>query len=282
MSLADLATEHGLKRVGARPRFWQYLGEVWQRREFVVALARFRLRAGLEGNRLGVLWLVLQPALNALVYGTIFYFIQRGTDPIEFAALVVIGVFLFQFFSRSMTQGAKSITGNQSLVQSLAFPRITLPIAEVLEEFISLLPSMALLMVVLPILGYWPSVSWLLMVPLLLLFALFNAGVAMFTARLTVHVRDLTQLLPFVSRILFYSSGVLFDVSRIFDRYPAIIALYDFHPVYQVLEMARQALMGGRENYNPMYWWYFTAWSLVVFIAGLLFFWVAEERYGRD
>ncbi|MCA0297332.1 MAG: ABC transporter permease [Actinobacteria bacterium] len=281
MSLADVASTHGLKRVGARPPLGSYLREAWRRREFIVALAQYRLRASLEGNRLGVLWLVLQPTLNALIYGTIFYFIQRGDDPVQFAAHVVIGVFLFQFFQRSMTQGARSITGNQSLVQSLAFPRITLPVAEVMEELISLLPSIAVLFVILPFLGHWPSLSWLLMVPLLILFTLFNTGIALITARLTVHVRDLAQLLPFIGRLLFYSSGVLFDVNKIFDRYPAVLQLYDFVPIYQVLQMARAALLGGH-SYDPMYWLYFSAWSVLTFVVGLLFFWVAEERYGRD
>lgn len=281
MSLAELAAEHGLKRVGARPRLSRYLQDAWRRRDFVFALARYRLRAGLEGNRLGVLWLVLQPTLNALIYGTIFFVLQRGTDPIQFAAHVVIGVFLFQFFSHSMTQGAKSITGNQSLVQSLAFPRLTLPVAEVLEELISLLPSLAVLFVILPFLGHWPTLEWLLLIPLLILFTLFNTGVAFFTARLTVHIRDLSQLLPYISRILFYTAGVLFDVNQVFQSHPKIIAIYDFIPVYQVLQMARAALLGGH-NYDPMYWVYFSAWSVITFVGGLLFFWVAEERYGRD
>lgn len=281
MSLADLAAETGLHRVGARPRFWSYLRDFWGRRQFVVAMARYSLRADLERNRLGIVWLVLTPAVNALIYGVIFYFLQRGTDPIQFAARVVIGVFLFQFFTKSMTKGAKSITGNQSLVQSLAFPRITLPIGEVLQEFLSLMPSIALLFLVLPLLGHWPSPSWLLLIPLLALFTLFNTGIALFTARLTVHVRDLTQVLPFVNRILFYTSGVLFEVSKIFDRYPAVVQLYDFHPIYQVLQMARAALLGGYE-YDPMYWLYFSIWSIVLFVAGLMFFWAAEERYGRD
>ena len=99
-----------------------------------------------------------------------------------------------------------------------------------IEEFISLMPSIALLFVVLPFLGHWPTWSWLLMIPLLALFSLFNTGIALFAARLTVHVRDLTQLLPFVSRILFYTSGVLFDVSDIFDRFPVVVVAYDFHP----------------------------------------------------
>lgn len=281
MSLAELASESGLHRVGARPPFWSYLQEAWGRRDFMLAMARYRLRADLEGNRLGILWLVLQPALNALIYGVIFYFLQRGTDPIEFAANVVIGVFLFQFFSKSMSKGAKSITGNQALVQSLAFPRITLPVGEVLQEFLSLMPSIGLLLVVLPFLGHWPAPSWLLLIPLLALYTLFNTGVALFTARLTVHVRDLTQILPFVTRLLFYTSGVLFDVSKIFDKYPVVVRLYDFHPIYQVLQMARACLLGGHE-YNPWYWLYFSGWSVVLFSLGLGFFWVAEERYGRD
>ncbi len=281
MSLAELAAAHGLKRVGARPRFFPYLAEAWRRRDFMITMARFRLRATLERNRLGVLWLVLRPCLNAIIYGVIFYFLQGESRPKDFAAYVVIGVFLFQFFQQSLVQGAKSITGHQALVQSLAFPRLTLPMGEVIEEFISLLPSIGLLFVILPFFGHWPTLSWLLIIPLLALFTLFNAGVAMMAARLTVHLRDLTQLLPFVSRILFYTSGVLFDVSRIFRRYPSIEAVFDFHPLYQVLQIARGALMGGH-SYNPNYWWYFSIWAISVFVIGLLFFWAAEERYGRD
>ena len=67
----------------------------------------------------------------------------------------------------------------------------------------------------------------------------------MFAARLTVHVRDLTQILPFVNRILFYTSGVLFAVDRIFAAHPWVVRLYDFHPLYQVLQIARSFVPGG-------------------------------------
>ena len=281
MTVAQQAAERGLHRVGARPRLGEYLKQTWGRRRFITAMARFRMRAGLEDNRLGVVWLLLQPVLNAIVYGTIFYYLQSDRRPADDVAHVVIGVFLFQFFSRSLSDGAKSITGNQSLVQSLAFPRLTLPLAEVMEQFLSLLPSIGLLLVVLPFLGHWPTWHWLLIIPLLGLYTLFNAGVAMIAARLTVHVRDLTQLLPFVSRILFYTSGVLFDVNRIFDKSPWVVRVYDFHPLYQLLTMARDALMGGY-SYNKDYWIYFTVWAVVTFVVGVVFFWVAEERYGRD
>jgi len=282
MSLADFAAQHGLHRVGARPKLGKYLKQTWGRRDFIVALARFRLQSDLSENRLGILWLVLKPVLNAAVYGLIFGVIQGSSRGADYPATVVTGVFLFEYFSSSLSRGAKSVTGNRSLVQSLAFPRLTLPVAEVIEGFFSLLPSLLVLAILLPVLGHPPTLRWLLMIPLLALYTVFNAGVAMFVARLTVHVQDLTQFLPFVTRILFYTSGVLFNVDTIFKDHPWVLQLYNFHPIYQVLKIARTILMGGIQTYDPMYWWYFTAWAVVAFVGGLLFFWVAEERYGRD
>lgn len=281
MSLADLAAANGLRRVGARPPFSQYLRETWSRRDFIWTMARFRVASGLERNRLGLLWLVLKPLLNAVVYGVIFGLIQAGNRPPDYPAYVVIGVFLFEFFSSSLNNGAKSITGSRQLVQSLAFPRLTLPLAQVVEGLLSLLPSLALLAILLPILGDGPRWSWLLIVPLLMLYTLFNAGIAMVVARLTVHVQDLTQFLPFVNRILFYTSGVLFDVNKIFESHPIVVTLYDFHPLYQVIRIARSILMGER-SVEPMQWLHFGIWSVVMLVLGLIFFWVAEERYGRD
>ncbi len=281
MSLAEYAAKSGLHRVGARPPFWSYLKQTWERRDFIVAMAQFRLRASVEANRLGVGWLFLEPVLNALIYGTIFGVIQGGARGPDYPAHVMVGVFLWGFFSASLVKGAKSITGNQSLVQSLAFPRLTLPAAQIMEELISLMPAIGLLMVILPFMGHWPTLEWLLFIPLLLLYSMFNAGVAMIAARLTVHVRDLTQILPFLSRLLFYTSGVLFNVSTLFRDHPWVIKVYDFHPVYQVLTLARGIFLNTKV-FDPMYWGYFGVWSVLTFGVGLVFFWVAEERYGRD
>ncbi len=281
MTLAEYAAENGLHRVGARPPLGTYLRDTWGRRDFLYMMARSRLRAGFEKNRLGIVWVVLRPTINAAIYGLIFGVLQGGAKPPNYTAYVVIGVFLFEFFSKSMNEGSKSITGNRALVQSLAFPRLTLPLAEVVENFLSLMPMIGVMLVYLIALGNYPRWQWFMLIPLLVIFSVFNAGIAMIGARLTVHVADLTQLLPFVSRILFYTSGVLFDVNRLLGDHPTLIAIYDFYPIYQVLQIARSVLMTGRE-YDPMYWLYLSIWAVAVFTFGLIFFWVAEERYGRD
>jgi teichoic acid transport system permease protein len=104
--------------------------------------------------------------------------------------------------------------------------------------------------------------------------------VAFIVARLTVHIRDLSQLLPFISRSLFYASGVLFQVETIFQGHDWIQRVFDWYPLYQVLSLARCVFRG--QPMDGWYWISLTGWAVVMFVGGLLFFWVAEERYGRD
>lgn len=280
MSAADYAARHQLHRVGARPTLPAYLKQAWARRDFAYEMARSRIQASNQRNKLGMLWVVLKPTLNALMYGVIFGILQGDSRPKDFPVFVVIGVFLFEFFSSSMTQGARSITGSASLVQSLAFPRMTLPLAVVIEQLLMLVPMLGVMFVYCTVLGAYPMWSWMMIIPLVMLFAIFNTGVALICARLTVHVRDLTQILPLIVRVLFYTSGVLFGVNKIFEHYPVLVRVFDFHPVYEVLQIARGSIMSTVE-YPGVYWLYFSIWAVVVFIGGVVFFWAAEERYGR-
>jgi teichoic acid transport system permease protein len=72
MSLSDYARQHGLKRVGARPEFLEYLAQAWSRRDFAFTLSLFANQAANARNRLGRWWVLLLPTIQALVYGLIF------------------------------------------------------------------------------------------------------------------------------------------------------------------------------------------------------------------
>lgn len=280
MTAAEYAEQHNLHRVGARPSLVSYLKQAWARRDFAYELARSRIQATNQQNRLGMLWVVLRPTLNALMYGAIFGILQGGNKPADFPVYVIIGVFLFEFFADSMGQGAKSITGNASLVQSLSFPRITLPIATVLQQLLTLIPMLGVMFIYCLVLGTTPKWSWFLLIPLLVIFTMFNTGVALICARITVHVRDFTQFIPLITRMLMYTSGVLFSVDKLLNSLPILARIFDFHPIYQALQIARGSIMNNAE-YPAYYWLVLSAWAIVVFVGGVVYFWTAEERYGR-
>lgn len=275
---------HGLHKVGGRPPLWQYLREVAERREFIFSLARYRLEAENGRNRLGMGWVVLKPLLSAGVYGLVFGIGLRTSVGIEdFIAFLVIGVLMFEYFSTCFTTGAKSITANAALVQSLSFPRMSLPLALVIQRFMQFVPMVAIMVLVALLYGNIPDLEWLLIVPLALLLTIFNTGLTLITARLTVHFRDLTQLLPFIARFFFYTSGIFFSIDDRFPEGSTFRAIADAQPIHEFLSLGRAVLMDGPGYEMPWHFWGYAAiWSFTVLVLGVIFFWAAEERYGRN
>ena len=288
-SAEDVARAAGLTKVGGRPSLPDYVSEVWRRRTFIYKMARFKIEAENQQTSLGMLWVVLKPLLNALVYGAVFGLLIGGRRPPDFVEFLIIGVFVFEFFAQSWTAGGKAITNNAALVQSLAFPRMVLPLAAVVQRFLQFLPTIPIMLIFLVVTGNNPTLHWLLIVPLFFLFFVFNCGLALVTARLSVHWRDLNNFIPFLVRFAFYTTGIFFSVEQRFgsgaaegDRLPAVVTFSSWQPVHEFLSLARAALLQGAEYHmNEQFWIRATAWSIGLFLVGVWFFWRAEERYGR-
>lgn len=283
MSVAEFADREGLTRVGGRPPLGEYLAEVWQRRQFILTLARFRITAENQENRLGMLWIIIKPLLNAAVYGLVFGLILGSANrPEHFVQFLVVGVFLFEFFSASFNSGAKSITSNQALVQSLSFPRMVLPLATIVQRYLQFLPMLLVAMPIVMAAGYMPRWEWLLLFPLTVIFFVFNTGLALITARLTVHFRDLNQLLPFITRLAFYTSGIFFSIEKQLADNEIALRIAGAMPLHEILTLGRGILMGGPDNpERPEFWLYTSIWAVAMLAIGVVFFWRAEERYGR-
>lgn len=282
MSLADFAAQHGLKRVGARSPLGEYAKQVWQRRDFAYTLARSRIRAQNQANRFGMAWVVITPLLDAAVYGIVFGFVLGANKPDNFLQYLITGIFFFRFFSGCLSDGTKSITNNQNLVQSLSFPRMVLPLATAIEHLLNFMPMVALMIVINVLFGSVPSWSWFYLIPAVVMAAVFNAGLVMFVARVTVHFRDLSQVIPFVNRFARYFSGVLYGPERFIPSViPAgFIFFFTLNPLYDYMQIARGALVPGYDV-DMTTLLVGAAWAIVSFVGGGLYFWAAEERYGR-
>ena len=247
-----------------------------------MTLARYRLQAAMSENRLGMGWVVLRPILNAALFGTIFGLIMpAGSRPPNFVPFLVVGFFIFEYFSKTLSGGSKAIINSKSLVRSLSFPRILLPLAIVMRQLVELVPMLIVMFLILIVLGEPITWGWLMVIPVMMLMTLFNLGIAFITARLTVHVRDLSQIIPLISRVVFYTSGIFFDLARVLADKPELLRLARLNPVHDYIGLIRGFTVSGNEIY-PFMWWIGIAAAVVTFLFGVVFFWKGEERYGRD
>jgi teichoic acid transport system permease protein len=284
------AEKYGLHQMGVRPPLRGYVKSLWERRTFIGVLARARSEAENQGTYLGQLWNVLNPVMNAAVYVLIFGLLLRtraGMDNV--IGFIVVGTFMYRFFSDSVTAAAKSIPKNMSLVRSLHFPRAVLPISSVLSELATLAPAMGVMA------GFvWvsdrfiahtdgtPSWRWLLIVPATALLYMFSTGAGLMLARWGARSPDILNMLPFVLRLGMYASGVIFSISH-FVEHELLGTIMSYQPVAVYLNLSRQAMLVETDYpLDGTYWLWGALWAVAVLIIGFLHFWRAEARYGRD
>ncbi|MFE4369482.1 ABC transporter permease [Streptomyces sp. NPDC056835] len=287
LSAADLAAKYGLSVSGARPGLRDYIRQLWGRRHFILAFSQAKLTAQYSQAKLGQLWQVATPLLNAFVYYLIFGLILGTKKDIPqdvFVPFLVTGVFVFTFTQSSVMAGVRAISGNLGLVRALHFPRASLPVSFSLQQLQQLLFSMIVLVVVAVAFGSYPALSWLLVVPALALQFVFNTGLALIMARLGSKTPDLAQLMPFVMRTWMYASGVMFSIPVMLKDKPAWIAdVLQYNPAAIYMDLVRFALIDGygSDNLPAHVWLVALVWSVLLGVVGFVYFWKAEERYGR-
>lgn len=244
--------------------------------------ARSQVRASNAASQLGGLWVVLNPILNAAVYYLIFGIILGTSRGIEnFIAFLVIGVFVMNYTARSMTSGANAIMGNLNLIRALHFPRAILPMTVVLRELLEFFVAGAVMVLIVLVTGEPLSAEWLALPAIIAIQTLFNLGLCFTFARLTSQVRDVKNMLPFVTRTWTYLSGVMYSIDKFTDGAPPwAVFLLQINPAHVYIELMRDALMQTYDA-DPTLWFWGIGWALFASIGGFLYFWRGEETYGR-
>lgn len=262
-----------------KERIGPYVKAVWERRSYVTYVAISELRAKQVNTVLGNLWHLLNPALTIAVYYLVFGVllgVDRGVD--NFILFLAVGVFVFQLTQRTATRGATSIVSNVGIIRAFRFPRIILPITSVVTEAIAALPTFLVMYVVALLTGQSVRWQWMLVPVLVFVQIGFNLGVATIAARATTQVRDISQILPFVFRLLFYGSGVIFNVSAYATGSREI--WFILNPLYCLITLARWCVLGYPAQIVHVV--SLAMWTLAVLVFGLLWFRAAENRYGRE
>lgn len=269
-----------LQRLGVRPSLKAYLLALWGRRDFMIALPVSQLRSRNANTLLGGFWHLLNPLVLAATYFLVFGIFFNARDDVDnYVGFLVVGLLVFHYTQKCLTGGATTIVANGAIIRNVTLPRAVFPIGSVIAETLAHLPAVALLLLLALVTGAPLSVAWLLLVPVLVLQAAFNLGLSLWVGRLTFHFRDVQNLLPFVTRLWLYLSGVFFTAERVPEG--LLRTLFELNPVHVFIELHRTVLLDGAA---PSLGAGLTAvaWAVSALVSGFIFFWSKEDTYGRD
>ena len=265
--------------IGPRKTFsLKDIKELWQYRELLYFFTWKDLKVRYKQTTIGILWAILQPFITMVVF-TIFFGKLAGlpSDGVPYPIFVYTGLLFWQFFSGALSETSSSLTGNQSIITKVYFPRLILPISSVITKFIDFLVASIILVAMMIYYGYTPYLGGLFIIPLLLLITFMaSVGLGLFLSAINVKYRDVRYALPFFIQILLFLTPVIYPAS-IAGKYSWFLAL---NPMTGVIQSARAALLGS----TPINWFLIGISAIACFIMlliGIIYF-KKVERYFAD
>jgi teichoic acid transport system permease protein len=265
-----------------RRGLWAYLAEVWRRRDFAWHLAMAKVRARNSSTTLGLFWWLLDPLLLGGVFLLVFGVILKTSrgDP-NYIGFLLSGLFVFTYTRETMTAGAGSITNNAQLIGTKRFPRLLLPLSAVMEGFTEFAFSLIPFYLIAGLThGDWPGLYTWVLVPALIMQTMFNLGLSLLMAELVVPIRDIGNLVNYLSRIWLYVSPVIFPLDERLRNAPAVlVTILKVNPMAPILGLYRGALLG--REIVPYHWWGTAVWAVFMLLVGVLTFRRIEPKLPR-
>lgn len=240
----------------------------WQRRDIIWYLVASDLKATYRNKVLGYFWTLLDPLMMMGVYILLVVGVFGRGGP-QFPAMLFSALLAWWWFSQSVAAGVTSISGKSRLLQSVAFPKIVLPLSRVGTNFVKYLLGMVTLI---PFLfAYHAEITFNVMwLPVLILVQLvLTAGLCLLVSVIGVYFQDMQNIIKFSIRAMFFLSPALYSVAdRVPDRF---VGIYMLNPFAALFESYKNILVRGE---GPMWNYMFIAAivAVVLLAAGLWVF----------
>ncbi|MCI8492608.1 ABC transporter permease [Anaerotruncus colihominis] len=238
----------------------------WRR---LVRLANYEMQSQNNGTLLGFIWNFLNPALQILVYWTVFAIGLNTSPPRDdypYIIWMVVGIIPWFYISGAMNGSSLSIFNYSGVLKRMNFPIALVPIKTVLAQFISHLWALLVVFAVIFVSGYGVSIYTLQLPYFLLCGIAFLSGYALLTSAVTVLFRDLQKILSSVIRLLFYITPVVWVQDSLPDSLRFILK---FNPLAYIVDGYRESILYG--NSLEAHWkqgLYFWAVTVGLFILG--------------
>jgi len=262
------------------------LKEVWKYKDLIWLFTKRSFVVRYKQTILGPAWLFISPILTSVIYTFVFGGIAGiSTDGIPQILFYLSGTAIWSYFSSSLTSNARSFIANAGVFGKVYFPRLTMPVSNVLSALFQFLIQMIMVVVFLCIYTITGQVSpnwaYFWMIPIVLLqLGIMGLGFGIIISSLTTKYRDLSILVGFGVSLWMYATPIVYPLSQLEGRFSNSIlrTLIKLNPVTSPVEMFRFALL-GKGNIDIFYIlgsWLFT---FIVLLFGIILFNKVERTF---
>lgn len=264
-----------------RPLLSVPLAELWEYRDLVWTLATRNITTYYKQTILGPLWFIVQPLLITAVFSYLFGRMARfGSDDIPHYLFYMGGLVPWTFFSESVLKNANIFAENQPIFSKVYFPRLSVPISNILTNLVITAVQFVLFLVGLAfyLLKHDPGVHpnwWILATPLVFVqVGALALGLGCIVSALSRRFHDFAMGMKVGMQLLMFGSAIVFPLTDIArgERF-----IFFLNPVVPPIEFFRYAFL-GKSLVQPWHLALSAAVSALTLFAGLVMFNRAEQN----
>lgn len=258
------------------------LAEVWRYRDLILLFTKRTFALTYAQTVLGPLWLFLSPFLTSVMYTLVFGYIAGiRTSGIPAFLFYLCGTAVWNFFSACVQENAVTFIQNAALFGKVYFPRLAVPVSQVVAIFIRFLIQISM---VLAFLFYYCSIGqvkphfalWPLLPLLLLQLGMMGMGVGIVISSLTTKYRDLAILVSFGIQLWMFGTPVVYPVAHLPEGWIRTAVL--LNPVTAPVELFRFILL-GEGFFLPVPYLWSLVFTFLVTILGIVIFNHVEKTF---
>jgi ABC-type polysaccharide/polyol phosphate export permease len=209
------------------------LRQVFRYRALISSLVARELKARYRGSVLGFFWSFVNPLLLLGIYTFVFTVVligaRAGTRPEPYALFLFCGILPWTWFQSSLLESCSVLIAGGNLIRKVLFPAEILPAVTVFTGLANFLLGLLVFAAVAIYYGRPVVSADLVWLPAIVVVQLaLTLGLALLLSSLTVHFRDLRDLLGNLLTLWFWGTPILYTVSEVPERFRAVFALNPF------------------------------------------------------
>lgn len=242
-------------------RFWN---DVTGHLSYAIYSAKSELKSEVANSYLNWIWWVLEPFCFMLIYSFVFGTIF-GAKEEHFGLFIFIGLTAWDFFQRNLIQSVKLLKNNKAIVTKVYIPKFVLLLSRMFFNGYKMLISFGIVFVMVIYYRVHITLNIIFIIPILIV--LFALCFALMTHLMHygVFVQDLTNVTTIALRMIFYLTGIFYNIER---RLPKrwIPILLKTNPMALILSSLRKCILYGQ---MPDFKW-LSIWFVISVIIAIL------------
>lgn len=253
--------------------FIKDLAKYWN---YIKYQSKAELKVEVINSYLGWIWLFLEPLCFMLIYtfiaGTVF-----GSKMPYFPVFVFAGLTIWNFFNKTITASIKIVNKNKEIITKVYVPKFVLLIVAIIVNAFKMMISFGLLLLFMICYQVPISLNILWVIPILLCLLLVTFGIGSICMHFGVFMDDLVNLTNIALKLVFYLSGIFYDIaSKVPAPYNNI--LLNFNPIAFFITSFRNGLI-YKTGTNILVLTSWTAFGIILSIIGIKTIYKHENTY---